>query len=321
MSFSRNILSNKVREDFSHLIDMMRKFIVFIITMLSMAAAHAQSFDSVPKEKTAILMVHFGTTYDDTRNATIDAINEKTKEHFPGVTVVEAYTSRIIINRLEKRGIHKQTPQESLLRLAADGYTHIIVQGTNVIDGIEAEVLRNDAKLMTPFFKEIRVGRPLLYSVDDCQNVVGILINRYGKNTQKNGALVLIGHGTSTPANAVYSQIDYMLTADGAPQFHVATVEGYPTYATTLARLKSSKTKSVTLVPFMFVAGDHARNDIDGEWREKFEKEGFKVSAILEGLGQIPEIQDIYIDHIKDAFDAPVLDSASQKSSYIKENL
>lgn len=60
MSFSRNILSNKFREDFSHLIDMMRKFIVFIITMLSMAAAHAQSFDSVPKEKTAILMVHFG---------------------------------------------------------------------------------------------------------------------------------------------------------------------------------------------------------------------------------------------------------------------
>ena len=71
----------------------------------------------------------------------------------------------------------------------------------------------------------------------------------------------------------------------------------------------------------MFVAGDHARNDIGGEWRERLEGEGFKVSSILEGLGQVPGIQDIYIDHIKDAFNAPVLDAARQKSSYIKENL
>ena len=77
---------------------------------------------------------------------------------------------------------HRKSPY---FDFAADGYTHIIVQGTNVIDGIEAEVLRNDAKLMTPFSKEIRVGRPLLYSVDDCQNVVGILINRYGKTRRR----------------------------------------------------------------------------------------------------------------------------------------
>ncbi len=281
----------------------------------------AQSFNDVPKEKTAILMVHFGTTYDDTRSVTIDAINEKAKKQFPEVKVMEAYTSRIIIERLKKRGISKQTPQEALLRLAADGYTHVIVQGTNVIDGIEAEVLRNEALMIAPFFKEIRVGRPLLYSIDDCQKVVGILKDRLGKNLSKGSSAVLIGHGTSTPANAMYSQIDYMFTADGAPQFHVATVEGYPTYETTLARLKSSKVKKVTLVPFMFVAGDHARNDIGGEWRERLEGEGFKVSSILEGLGQVPGIQDIYIDHIKDAFNAPVLDAARQKSSYIKENL
>lgn len=321
MPFSRNILPNKFREGFCHLKDMTRRFIVAIVVMFCMTVTYAQSFDGAPKEKTAILMVHFGTTYDDTRSATIDAINEKAKEHFPDITVTEAYTSRIIINRLQKRGIKKQTPQEALLRLAADGYTHVIVQGTNVIDGIEAEVLRNDTKLMTPFFKEIRVGRPLLYSVDDCKKVVGVLVDRYGKALEKNSAVVLVGHGTSTPANAIYSQIDYMLTANGAPQFHVATVEGYPTYETTLVRLKSSKVRNVTLVPFMFVAGDHARNDIDGEWCEKLEGEGFNVSSILEGLGKIPEIQNIYIDHIKEAFNAPVLDAAGQKSSFIKENL
>lgn len=266
-------------------------------------------------------MVHFGTTFDDTRTLTIDAINEKTRLTFPDVKVVEAYTSRIIINRLKKRGISKSTPQEALLRLAADGYTHVIVQGTNVIDGIEAEVLRNDAARMSPFFEEIRVGRPLLYSIEDCEKVVGILSSRYKDATTKNGAVVLIGHGTSTPANAIYSQMDYMFTANGTPAFHVATVEGYPTLETTVERLKDAKNKNVTLIPFMFVAGDHARNDIDGEMRKELSNDGFSVFTILEGLGQIPEIQDIYIEHIKDAFAAPILDATQQKSSYIKENL
>lgn len=321
MPFSRNVSTFHVPGGLLPFKYQMKKFIVIIAAVMCGIVSYAQSFNDAPKGKTAILMVHFGTTFDDTRNVTIDAINEKAKEQFPGIKVAEAYTSRIIIDRLKKRGITKPTPQQALLRLAADGYTHVIVQGTNVIDGIEAEVLRNEASLMAPFFKEIRVGRPLLYSVEDCQKVVAVLKDRYGKNLSKNGAVVLIGHGTSTPANAMYSQIDYMFAADGAPQFHVATVEGYPTYETTLARLKSSKAKNVTLIPFMFVAGDHARNDIDGEWREQLSGEGFKVSSILEGLGQIPDIQDIYIDHIKDAFNAPVIDAATQKSSYIKENL
>lgn len=111
-----------------------------------------------------------------------------------------------------------------------------------------------------------------------------------------------------------------MFTANGNPAFHVATVEGYPTYETTLARLKADKNKSVTLVPFMFVAGDHARNDIDGEWREEFEKAGFTVSTVMEGLGQVSEIQDIYIEHLKEALEAPVTDAAKQKASAISES-
>lgn len=266
-------------------------------------------------------MVHFGTSFDDTRKLTIDAINEKAQQAFPGFKVVEAYTSRIIINKLKKRGISKPTPQEALLRLAADGYTYVIVQGTNVIDGIEAEVLRKEASLMTPFFEEIRVGHPLLYSLDDCEKVVEILYSRYKDATEKKGAVVLIGHGTSTPANAIYSQIDYMFTANGHPAFHVATVEGYPTLDTTVKRLKNTGNKGIILIPFMFVAGDHAKNDINVEMREELSNAGFAVSAILEGLGQIPEIQDIYIEHLKNSFASPQLDAVMKKSSYIKENM
>lgn len=273
------------------------------------------------EDKSALLMVHFGTTFDDTRAATIDAINEKARNEFPEMKVVEAYTSRIIISRLAKRGIVKPTPREALLKLAAEGYTHVFIQSTNVIDGIEAEALRNEADYMVPFFKDLRIGRPLLYSIEDCLNVEKILAGRYSSPKGKNSAVVLIGHGTETPANAIYSQMDYMFGAEGNPDFHVATVEGYPTFETTLAKLKSSKVKNVTLVPFMFVAGDHARNDIAGDWKENLEKEGFKVSVIIEGLGQIPAIQDIYIQHIKDGLKERPLTPVERKAAFIKENL
>lgn len=299
----------------------MNRIILIIVAMICVGSASAQSFENAPEGARAILMVHFGTLYDDTRSASIDAINEKVKEQFPGTFVAEAYTSRIIIQRLKSRGIIKETPLQALLRLAADGYTHVIVQGTNVIDGIEAEVLRQEAASLAPFFKEIRVGHPLLYSVEDCRRVAGILVERHGKELSGDCSVVLVGHGTSTPANAIYSQMDYIFSAEYAPQFHVATVEGYPTYETTLSKLHAAHTKSVTLVPFMFVAGDHARNDIDGEWREHLIEEGFEVSSVMEGLGQISGIQDIYIEHIKDAFKAPVLDAAGKKTLFIKENL
>ena len=218
-------------------------------------------------------------------------------------------------------GIVKPTPREALIKLAAEGYDHVFIQSTNVIDGIEAEALRNEADYMVPFFKDLRIGRPLLYSIEDCLNVEKILAERYSSPKGKNSAVVLIGHGTETPANAIYSQMDYMFGAEGNPDFHVATVEGYPTFETTLAKLKSSKVKNVTLIPFMFVAGDHARNDIAGDWKENLEKEGFKVSVIIEGLGQIPAIQDIYIQHIKDGLKERPLTPVERKAAFIKENL
>ena len=298
----------------------MKKLIFFLSIMLTVTV-NAQSLLNSETGKTAILMVHFGTTVDETRAATIDALNDKVKSTFPGITVEEAYTSRIIINRLAKRGIQKDTPREALLRLAAEGYTHVVVQGTNVIDGIEAEVLRQEASMMSPFFAEIRVGRPLLYSIADCERIVEVLKNRYSNHTGKDKAVVFVGHGTSTPATAIYSQVDYMFGANNAGSFHVATIEGYPTYDTTVARLKADRVKNVCLVPFMFVAGDHARNDIDVEWREQLVKDGLQAEAVIEGLGQIPEIQNIYIDHIREAMTAPVMDAASQKAGFIKENL
>lgn len=200
------------------------------------------------------------------------------------------------------------------------GYTHLIVQSTNIIDGVEMESLRRDVESALPFFKEIRVGTPLLYSVEDAEKVASILGNRYnapaqGKKVSKEH-FVLVGHGTYTPSTAIYSQMDYMLKAGGLTNFHVGTIEGYPTFDTMLAQLKAGKAKRVTLVPFMFVAGDHAKNDIAGEWKERLEKEDFIVSTQLEGLGQVPEIQEIFIDHIRFGLKHRMLDIMTKKAAY-----
>lgn len=290
---------------------MKRITLLLCISLLSTAFANAQ-------EKTALLMVHFGTTYDETRAKTIESINAKARTCFPELEFREAYTSRIVIRKLKGRGIEKQTPLEALLRLRADGFTRVIVQSTTLLEGAEMESLRRDVASVAGFFEEIRVGAPLLYDVADCQKVVGILSGRHADaaDAKKKSHVVLVGHGTYTPATATYSQIDYMFTALGQPLFHVATLEGYPTFDTMLERLKEAKARKVTLVPLLFVSGDHASNDIAVDWKEALETAGLQVDLRLEGLGEIPEIQDIYIDHIRHSLHHAPVDIMKRKAAY-----
>lgn len=273
-----------------------------------------------PGDKAALLMVHFGTTHDDTRALTIDAINAKVQVDFPELKYQEAYTSRIIIRRLKERGIEKLTPLDALLKLRGEGYTHVFVQSTSIIDGVEMESLRKDVESVSPFFKDIRVGTPLLYSVEDAEKTAEILRKHLDVSKQRKKAaqenVVLVGHGTYTPSTAIYSQMDYILKINGLTNFHVGTVEGYPTLKTVLAQLKAAKSKRVTLVPFMFVAGEHAKNDISGEWKEVLEKEGYTVNVRQEGLGQIPDIQEIFMDHIRFGLKHRMLDIMTKKAAY-----
>ncbi|MCR5744627.1 MAG: sirohydrochlorin cobaltochelatase [Bacteroidales bacterium] len=271
-----------------------------------------------PGDKAALLMVHFGTTYDETRGKTIEAINAKAKTTFPELEFREAYTSRIVIRRLRARGIEKTTPLEALLRLRAEGFTHVIVQSTTLLEGAEMESLRSDVASVEGFFKEVRVGTPLLYDAADCRKVVDILAARHEAeaDARRKAHVVMVGHGTYTPATATYSQIDYMFTAQGHPLFHAGTLEGYPTFDTMLARLKDAGARRVTLVPLLFVAGDHASNDIAVDWKEALEKEGLQVDCRLEGLGEIPEIQDIYIEHIRFSLHHAPVDIMKKKQEY-----
>ena len=264
-------------------------------------------------DKIALLMVHFGTTHEDTRALTIDAINQKAREQFPQMEIREAYTSRIIMRILNKRGVRKLNPVEALAQLKAEGYTHVIVQSTNIIDGIEMESLRKDLDLMRPLFKEIRLGMPLLYSPEDYKQVIDCLAEKGQEKT----FTILVGHGTYTPATAQYAMLDYMLQAEGHTDFAVGTVEGYPTFDNAVSKAQAKKRiKQVQLIPFMFVAGDHAKNDIAGDMKEALEKKGYNVSVRMEGLGENPAIQQIYIDHINFIIKHKQIDIVDKKKGY-----
>ena len=174
------------------------------------------------------------------------------------------------------------------------------------------ESLQKEISNVSPLFKEIRLGRPLLYSIEDFAQVIQAL----SRDFSPKGATVLMGHGTYKPITASYTMLDYMLKAKNYTNVHVGTVEGYPSFQDMLNKLHKDKQTEVTLIPFMFVAGEHAHNDMAIKWRQALEKEGFKVSTLIKGLGENPDIQNIYINHLKFIKANKPLDIEQKKAVY-----
>ena len=265
-------------------------------------------------DKASVLMVHFGTTFDDTRKNTIDAVNDEAKKEFPDMEIREAYTSRIIMRRLKERGIVKDNPAEALDKLAKEGYTHIIVQPTNVINGVESKTLEQQLEMYKDKFKEIRTGSALLSTPEDYKAVAEIIDKEVGKVTD-NEAVVLVGHGTHDNGNAAYPAMDYTAKSMGY-KFYVGTIEGFPEFDDVVRGLKKDNIKKVILMPFMFVAGEHANNDIAVDWKEALEKEGFTVEVKLTSLGMMEDIRKMFIDHAKFMLENKKEDMISKKLFY-----
>lgn len=265
-------------------------------------------------DKASILMVHFGTTFDDTRKNTIDAVNDEAKKEFPDMEIREAYTSRIIMRRLKERGIVKDNPAEALDKLAKEGYTHIIVQPTNVINGVESKTLEQQLEMYKDKFKEIRTGSALLSAPEDYKAVAEIINKEVGELADDE-AVVLVGHGTHDSGNAAYPAMDYTAKSMGY-KFYVGTIEGFPEFDDVVKGLKKDNIKKVILMPFMFVAGDHANNDIAVDWKEELEKEGFIVKVKLTSLGMMEDIRKMFINHAKFMLENKKEDMISKKLFY-----
>ena len=267
-------------------------------------------------EKTAILVVSFGTSYNDSREVTIGAIEEAIKKAFPDYDVRRAFTSQIIIDKLKERdGLEIDNVEEALDRAVADGIKTLVVQPTHLMDGYEYTDLANALKDYEDKFDKVVLGAPLLSDDKDFTAVAKAIAQKTSSYDDGETAICFMGHGTEADSNRVYAKMQETLRKEGYANYYIGTVEAAPTLDDMLADMEASGTevsgttyKKVVLEPLMVVAGDHANNDMAGDeedsWKSIIESKGYEVECILEGLGQITAIQDLYVEHTKAAIDS-----------------
>lgn len=275
-----------------------RNILTIVFTLFCVATIMAQNVDN---EKTGILLVHYGTSNDKSRAQTIDKLNSRVAETFPDCAVVEAYSAPSVIKTLAKRGIKKLYISQALDSLKALGCNKLVVQSTMLLDGVMTEMLRTEVGKVKNDFRAVSVVRPLLYSVDDCRTMIEMLTKSLLADKSvatKKSQVVLVGHGSDSPANAMYSQIDYLLKAEGKSSWHVGTIEGFPKIENVEQQLKNSKNKNVILVPLLYIAGNHQKEDIDGVWKTQLQTKGYHVDVFGKGIGEMTEIQDMIIGKI-----------------------
>lgn len=269
-------------------------------------------------KKKAILVVSFGSTYEETVKKSIESTESKIRTAFPGYDVFRAFTSRMVIRRLSERGIQVDTEKQAIERLQAAGYREIYVQPLHIVAGEEYDKIKKIvveyAHAKEKAFERIDIGRPLLFYMgqeerpDDYLTVIDAVKSQLAK-LEKDQAVIFMGHGGVHPANAAYAALQMKLEQAGFEQAYVYTVEGFPSLDSVLEKLQKQQVRKVALMPFMLVAGDHAQNDMAGDEPDSAKSQllaaGFDVEAHLCGLGENAAIQDIYVQHLKDAMQHP----------------
>lgn len=265
---------------------------------------HYGGTKTVSKEtKKAILAVSFGTSHNDTRKITIDAIEQDMQATFPDYALYRAWTSKMIIKKVNARdGVHICNVKEAMEKMLQDGITDVLVQPTHVINGIENDLMKEDALAFQEQFHSISFGDPLLTSEQDNLAVIDAITSEF-KTLTKDEVLVLMGHGTTHYANAIYAALDYTFKDKGYSNIFLGTVEAYPTMESLLKMVHAYQPKKVVLAPFMIVAGDHAKNDMASDepdsWYSQFKAAGYDVEPVLKGLGEYTGIRKLFIEHLK----------------------
>lgn len=258
-------------------------------------------------KRTALLVISFGTSYPETCEKTIGAIERDLAARFPEADLFRAFTSRMIIKKIRKRdGVQVDTPREALERIAAAGYGRVMVQTTHIINGTEYSEMVHELHRHCPDSLELTIGRPLLTTHSDFSAVTAILAG-VAADRAPDEAWVFMGHGTVHHANSAYPAMAWYLGRHGGPGLFLATVEGYPELSEVLPLLAAGGYKKVSLMPFMIVAGDHAQNDMAGEdpdsWKNQLAAAGYEVTCHIKGLGEIPAIRQLFVAHAADSID------------------
>ncbi len=279
------------------------------------------------ENKDAIVVMSFGTTYADSRKATIEKTVEEIQAAHPGTKVVLAFTSHIIVDRIQKNeGIKIPTPEEALAQLKEEGYTRVALTSLDLIPGMEYAY---DSAIFDTYkgqFKKMTLGTSLMYWMgqegqrDDVKEALSAIRTEFPK-TGKKDAVLLMNHGTPHPANAYYAVMQDRLQEMGMDNVLIYTVEGTPSLEDVMTKLKGKGIKNVTLIPMMMVAGDHANNDMAGAEPEShksiLEKDGFHVSTYIHGLGENEQVRKLFVDRANESWDSLERESAKPAAHHM----
>lgn len=253
-------------------------------------------------DRTAILVVSFGSTHLDTLERCISSTEQAIAERFPQLPLYRAFSSNIVIRRLKEQAVDVDTIPEALKRMEADGITRAVVQPTLVLGGFEYDLIANYMKRCPQI--DMELGQPLLTSEEDCSIIAKVL--QAENPLQEGEALLLMGHGTEHQANEMYSLLQKKLD-ELKWNCVIGTVEGTPTFEDAVTALKERGVSKAKLLPLMFVAGDHAKNDMAGDdedsLRSLVEAEGITAEPIIRGLGESAAIRGEYIRRTQEALE------------------
>jgi len=282
--------------------------VIVSLVFLVLSVEFSHGYGEKMSEKKGILLVAFGTTVPEAQ-ISFENIERSVKKAFPGIPVRWGYTSRTIIRRMGEKGIQLATPEEALSSMMRENFTHVAVQSLHVMPGAEFHGLVKNVQRfagMSKGLKKVIVGDPLMTTSEDVQRVAENFLRIIPSERRKTDAVVFMGHGTHHPANVYYAALNYHVQKLD-PNVFVGTVEGWPKIDDIKSDLKNNRIKKAYLMPFMTVAGDHARNDMAGpsadSWKSMLEKEGINCVVVLKGTAEFQEFVDIWVDHLRAAFE------------------
>lgn len=253
-----------------------------------------------------LLVVSFGTSYNNSRRLTIGGIESRLEKDFPEWSVRRGFTSQIIIDHVLRRDGEKiDNVTEALDRAIDNGVKTLLVQPTHLMHGFEFTDLVEELAEYADAFDKIIVGEPLLSSEEDFSAVADIITEATKEYDDGKTAICFMGHGTEAPSNEIYDRMQKVLTEKGFENYYIGTVEAEPSVEDVLEAVQQGGYERVVLRPLMIVAGDHANNDMAGDeedsWKSIFEAAGFEVVCVVEGLGQLEGVQEIFSQHVQDA--------------------
>lgn len=299
-----------------------------------------------------ILVVSFGTSFNDSRVEDIGGVEKAIAAAYPDWSVRRAFTAQIIINHVQARDGEKiDNMQQALDRAVSNNVKNLIIQPTHLMHGAEFDELKEAAASYADRFESVVIAQPLLGEVgsdatvinDDKKAVAEAIVSAAaseagfgsaGEAAADGTAFVLMGHGTAHTAKVSYSQMATQMGKLGYENVFVGTVEGEPEETSCeniIEAVKAAGYNKVVLRPLMVVAGDHANNDMAGDdedsWKSMFSAEGSfdSIDCQIAGLGRIKEVQDLYVAHTKGAIDgtsfADSFEGAAEDAGVSEESL